>query len=58
MDDIKSILFGLGNIFLKLLIFDLPKNDFVKSEPVNEWNAGSLAHIFSPNWLLHEVTLW
>ena len=56
MDDIKSIRSGFDNNFLKLLIFDLPKNGFVKSEPVNEWNAGIIAHIFSPNWLLNEVT--
>ena len=58
MDDIKPILSGLDNNFLKLLIFDLPKNGFLKSEPVNQWNTGSIAHIFSPNWLLNEVILW
>ena len=36
MDDIKSILAGFDNNFLKLLIFDLPKSGFVKSEPDNE----------------------
>ena len=30
MDGIKSILYGFGNNFLKLLIFDLPKNIFIK----------------------------
>ena len=56
MDGIKSIRCGFDTNFLKLLIFDLPKNGFVKSESVNEWNAGIIAHIFSPNWLLNEVT--
>ena len=46
------------NNFLKLLIFYLPKNGFVKSEPVKEWNTGSIAHIFSLNWLLNEETWW
>ena len=49
MDDIKPILSGLDNNFLKLLIFDLPKNGFLKSELVNQRNTGSIAHIFSPN---------
>ena len=48
MDDIKSILSGFENNFLKLLIFDIPMNIFVESEPANEWNAGSIAHIFPP----------
>ena len=56
MDDIKSILSGFGNNFLKLLIFDLPKNGLVKSEPVNEQNGENRARIFSPNWLINEVT--
>ena len=36
MDDIKPIFSGLDNNFLKLLIFDLPKNGFLKSELVNQ----------------------
>ena len=56
MDDIKSILSGFDNNFLKLLIFDLPKNGLVKSEPVNEQNGENIARIFSPNWLINEVT--
>ena len=57
MDDIKSILSDFHNNFLKLLIFHVTKNDFAKWEPVNEWNAGSIAHVFSPNWLLNKETL-
>ena len=58
MDDIKSVLSGFDNNFLKLLIFDLSKSGFLKSQPVNQWNTRSIAFIFSPNWLLNEVTLW
>ena len=56
MDDIKSILSGFDNNFLKLLIFDLPKNGLVKAEPVNEQNGENIARTFSPNWLINEVT--
>ena len=49
MDDIKSILSGFDNNFLKLLIFDLPKNGLVKAEPVNEQNGENIARTFSPN---------
>ena len=48
MDYIKSILTASENNLLKLLIFGIPMSIFVKSEPVNEWNAGSIAHIFPP----------
>ena len=58
MGDIKSIHSGFDNNILKLLISDLSKNGFVKSEPAKESNAWGIAHVSSPNWLLHEITLW
>ena len=39
MGDIKSIHSGFDNNILKLLISDLSKNGFVKSEPAKESNA-------------------
>ena len=34
--------FGVSNIFLKVLIFERPRNELMKSEPVNVWKGGRI----------------